>query len=94
MAGIAAGVAAALVVALAIPELASSYWLRVLTASSVLTGAPLATGGLYAQLGMVSLCQFALVGSAAGSRCAHGMRYIGPSKCHFCAAASARLCSA
>ena len=62
LAGIAAGVTAALVVALAMPELASSYWLRVLTASAILALGSLATGILYAQLGMVSLCQFALVG--------------------------------
>lgn len=62
LAGVAAGVAAALVVALAMPEIASSYWLRVLTASAILALGSLATGVLYAQLGMVSLCQFALVG--------------------------------
>jgi branched-chain amino acid transport system permease protein len=60
--GGAAGVAAALVVALAMPEIVSSYWLRVLTASAILALGSLATGILYAQLGMVSLCQFALVG--------------------------------
>ncbi|MCP3473121.1 ABC transporter permease [Bradyrhizobium sp. CCGUVB1N3] len=60
--GIVAGVIIALVVALATPELASSYWLRVLTASLILALGSLATGILYAQLGMVSLCQFALVG--------------------------------
>ncbi|HKS18028.1 MAG TPA: ABC transporter permease [Bradyrhizobium sp.] len=62
LAGIAAGVTAALVVGLALPELASSYWLRVLTACAILALGSLATGILYAQLGMVSLCQFALVG--------------------------------
>jgi branched-subunit amino acid ABC-type transport system permease component len=60
--GVVTGVAAALVVALAMPELVSSYWLRVLTASAILALGSLATGILYAQLGMVSLCQFALVG--------------------------------
>jgi branched-chain amino acid transport system permease protein len=60
--GVAAGVATALVVALAVPEIASSYWLRVLTASAILALGSLATAIIYAQLGMVSLCQFALVG--------------------------------
>lgn len=60
--GAAAGVAVALVVALATPEIVSSYWLRVLTASAILALGSLATGILYAQLGMISLCQFALVG--------------------------------
>jgi branched-chain amino acid transport system permease protein len=49
-------------VALAVPEIASSYWLRVLTASAILALGSLATAIIYAQLGMVSLCQFALVG--------------------------------
>jgi branched-chain amino acid transport system permease protein len=60
--GIAAGALAALIVALVLPELASSYWLRVLTAAAILVIASLSTGILYAQLGMVSLCQYALVG--------------------------------
>jgi branched-chain amino acid transport system permease protein len=60
--GVAAGVATALVAALAVPEIASSYWLRVLTASAILALGSLATAIIYAQLGMVSLCQFALVG--------------------------------
>ena len=60
--GVAAGVATALVVALAVPEIVGSYWLRVLTASAILALGSLATAIIYAQLGMVSLCQFALVG--------------------------------
>jgi branched-chain amino acid transport system permease protein len=57
-----AGVAAAVVVAIALPDLATSYWLRVLTTSVIVSLAVLSAGLLYAQLGMVSLCQFALVG--------------------------------
>jgi branched-subunit amino acid ABC-type transport system permease component len=58
----AAGAGAALLVALVLPELVNSYWLRVLTAAAILALASLSTGILYAQLGMVSLCQYALVG--------------------------------
>ena len=56
------GIAAALAIAFIVPELTNSYWLRVLTSAAILALASLATGILYAQLGMVSLCQFALVG--------------------------------
>jgi branched-subunit amino acid ABC-type transport system permease component len=59
---LAAAAAGALVVAIVVPELFSSYWLRVLTAATILALASLSAGLLYAQLGMVSLCQFALVG--------------------------------
>jgi branched-subunit amino acid ABC-type transport system permease component len=62
LAGVALGALAALVVALVLPELAGSYWLRVLTAAAILALASLSVGILYAQLGMVSLCQYALVG--------------------------------
>ena len=54
--------AAILVVAFALPELASSYWLRIFTTVVIMTLATLAVGVVYAQLGMVTLCQFALVG--------------------------------
>ena len=57
-----AAAAAAVLVALVVPELFSSYWLRVLTAATILALASLSAGLLYAQLGMVSLCQVALVG--------------------------------
>jgi branched-subunit amino acid ABC-type transport system permease component len=52
----------ALAIALLLPECVNSYWLRVLTAATILALASLSAGLLYAQLGMVSLCQFALVG--------------------------------
>jgi branched-subunit amino acid ABC-type transport system permease component len=57
-----AGIAAAALIAFAVPELVSSYWLRVLTTSVIMSIAVLSAGLLYAQLGMVSLCQVALVG--------------------------------
>jgi branched-subunit amino acid ABC-type transport system permease component len=49
-------------VALVLPEIANSYWLRILTSVVIFSLATLAVGVIYAQLGMVSLCQFALVG--------------------------------
>jgi branched-subunit amino acid ABC-type transport system permease component len=60
--GLAAGAAVAFLVALVLPEVVNSYWLRVLTAATILALASLSAGILYAQLGMVSLCQYALVG--------------------------------
>lgn len=50
------------VIAIVIPAIANAYWLKTLTASAVLA---IAVGGvalLYAQLGLVSLCQYALLG--------------------------------
>ena len=56
------GVAAAIIIAIVIPHLVTSYWLKILTATVIVALATLATGIIYAQLGMVSLCQFAVVG--------------------------------
>jgi branched-chain amino acid transport system permease protein len=50
------------VVAFAIPAFASAYWLRTFTSVCILAIASVSVGLLYAQLGMVSLCQFALIG--------------------------------
>jgi branched-subunit amino acid ABC-type transport system permease component len=59
---IAAAVIGVLIVALVLPEITTSYWLRILTSVTILSLATLAVGIIYAQLGMVTLCQFALVG--------------------------------
>jgi branched-chain amino acid transport system permease protein len=48
--------------AMVLPEFASAYWLSTMTSISILSLASLAVGVIYAQLGMVSLCQYALVG--------------------------------
>ena len=56
------GIAAAIVVAVLVPEIANAYWLKTLTSVVILALASLCVGVIYAQLGMVSLCQFALVG--------------------------------
>jgi branched-chain amino acid transport system permease protein len=53
---------ALLVIAFLVPEITSSYWLRILTSVVIFSLATLSVGIIYAQLGMVSLCQFALVG--------------------------------
>jgi branched-chain amino acid transport system permease protein len=55
-------VAASLALAFILPEILTSYWLRVITGAAIFALAALATGLLYAQLGMVSLCQIGLVG--------------------------------
>ena len=56
------GLVGALVVAVLVPEIANAYWLKTLTSVVILALASLCVGVIYAQLGMVSLCQFALVG--------------------------------
>jgi branched-subunit amino acid ABC-type transport system permease component len=60
--GIGAGIAGAAILALVIPEIVSAYWVKTLTSVVILALASLCAGVIYAQLGMVSLCQFALVG--------------------------------
>jgi branched-chain amino acid transport system permease protein len=62
IARIVAGLVAAALVGIVLPEIATAYWLKILTATVIVALATLGTGILYAQLGMVSLCQFALVG--------------------------------
>jgi branched-subunit amino acid ABC-type transport system permease component len=57
-----AAIVAAVLVAILLPEIAGAYWLKILTASAIISLAALGTGIIYAQLGMVSLCQFALIG--------------------------------
>jgi branched-chain amino acid transport system permease protein len=53
---------AVLAVAFLVPALSSAYWLRTFTSVCILAIASVSVGLLYAQLGMVSLCQYALVG--------------------------------
>ena len=55
--------AAALILALVLlPLVLSSLWLRILTSAAIYALAAAGTALLYARLGLVSLCQFALVG--------------------------------
>ena len=49
-------------VALALPAVASAYWLKASTSVIIVALCSLSVALLYAQLGMVSLCQYALFG--------------------------------
>ena len=51
-----------LLLALLLPWLANSYWLKTFTSALTLSVAVAGTALLYGQLGLVSLCQYALVG--------------------------------
>lgn len=51
-----------LALALLLPGLCNSYWLKTFTSALTLSVAVAGTALLYGQLGLVSLCQFALVG--------------------------------
>jgi branched-chain amino acid transport system permease protein len=59
---IAIGVAVAVLVAIVLPGFASAYWLKSLTSVLILGIAALSVSLLYAEVGIVSLCQYALVG--------------------------------
>jgi ABC-type branched-subunit amino acid transport system permease subunit len=52
----------AVIIAVAVPYLASSYWLKTFTSVIILALCSLSVALLYAQMGMVSLCQYALFG--------------------------------
>jgi len=56
------GIVLAIVVAVAVPYLASAYWLKTFTGVIIIALCSLSVAVLYAQLGMVSLCQYALLG--------------------------------
>jgi ABC-type branched-subunit amino acid transport system permease subunit len=56
------GVVLAIIVAIAVPYLASAYWLKTFTGVVIIALCSLSVAVLYAQLGMVSLCQYALFG--------------------------------
>ena len=56
------GFAFALVVIIALPEIASNYWLSVLTSTACFTMAIAGVAFMYARLGMVSLTQVGLMG--------------------------------
>lgn len=58
---LAGGAVFALLAALLLPWLASAYWLKTLTSVAAMILASLSVALLYAQLGMVSLAQYALV---------------------------------
>jgi len=56
------GIVLAIIVAIAVPYLASAYWLKTFTGVVIIALCSLSVAVLYAQLGMVSLCQYALFG--------------------------------
>jgi ABC-type branched-subunit amino acid transport system permease subunit len=68
------GIVLAIVVAIAVPYLASAYWLKTFTGVTIIALCSLSVAVLYAQLGMVSLCQYALfgVGGWVALRLYHG----------------------
>src|SRR5579863_2510791 len=70
------GVVLAVIVAIAVPYLASAYWLKTFTGVAIISLCSLSVAVLYAQLGMVSLCQYALfgVGGWVALRLYHGFR--------------------
>jgi len=70
------GLALAAIVAIFIPALVSAYWLKTFTGVVIVSLCSLSVAVLYAQLGMVSLCQYALfgVGGWVALRLYHGFR--------------------
>ena len=52
----------AIIIAIAVPNLASAYWLKTFTSVIIIALCSLSVAVLYAQMGMVSLCQYALFG--------------------------------
>jgi branched-subunit amino acid ABC-type transport system permease component len=68
------GIVLAIAVAIAVPYLASAYWLKTFTGVTIIALCSLSVAVLYAQLGMVSLCQYALfgVGGWVALRLYHG----------------------
>ncbi len=70
------GIVLAVVVAMAVPYLASAYWLKTFTGVVIISLCSLSVAVLYAQLGMVSLCQYALfgVGGWVALRLYHGFQ--------------------
>jgi ABC-type branched-subunit amino acid transport system permease subunit len=68
------GIIIAAVVAVLLPYVASAYWLKTSTSVVIIALCSLSVAVLYAQLGMVSLCQYALfgVGGWVALRLYHG----------------------
>ena len=68
-------VAIVLALGLLVPWLANAYWIKTLTSSMALAVAVTGVALLYGQLGLVSLCQYALVGVGGwvALRLSHGL---------------------
>jgi branched-chain amino acid transport system permease protein len=71
---ISVGLVWAVIIGVLVPMLASAYWLKTSTSVIIMGLCSLSVALLYAQLGMVSLCQYALfgVGGWVTLRLAHG----------------------
>ncbi|MBI5722289.1 MAG: branched-chain amino acid ABC transporter permease [Burkholderiales bacterium] len=70
-------VVAVLAIGLLMPWLANAYWIKTLTSSLALATAAAGVALLYGQLGLVSLCQYALlgVGGWVALRVGHGLHW-------------------
>lgn len=66
-----------LLVGVVVPWLANAFWIKTLTSSLALAIAAAGVGLLYGQLGLVSLCQYALlgVGGWVALRVGHGLQW-------------------
>ncbi|HEX4233123.1 MAG TPA: branched-chain amino acid ABC transporter permease [Caldimonas sp.] len=68
-------VAIVLAIGIVVPWLANAYWIKTLTSSMALAVAASGVALLYGQLGLVSLCQYALLGAGGwvALRVGHGL---------------------
>jgi branched-chain amino acid transport system permease protein len=66
-----------LLIGILVPWLANAYWIKTLTSSLALAVAAAGVALLYGQLGLVSLCQYALlgVGGWVALRVGHGLQW-------------------
>jgi len=69
-------VAVVILIGLLLPWLANAYWIKTLTSSLALAIAAAGIAVLYGQLGLVSLCQYALlgIGGWVALRVSHGLQ--------------------
>lgn len=63
-------VATVLLIGLVLPWVSNAYWIKTLTSALSLSVAVAGLAVLYGQLGLVSLCQYALLGVGGGRHCA------------------------
>lgn len=70
-------IVAVLLIGALVPWLANAYWIKTLTSSLALAIAAAGVALLYGQLGLVSLCQYALLGAGGwvALRIAHGLQW-------------------
>lgn len=69
--------------AVAVAVFANSFWLSAATSAVALSLSVTGLAILYGQLGLVSLCQFALVGSVDGLPCVSVTHFTRPSRSAF-----------